>query len=146
MQYLLHLPLCVGNNPQYSLKVNCTDQAGGTVWILLSRHITTKVSNTLYPLPFRHVYVAVLGRNRTLSRCIFCCVTGFKRCSADLPLRAELIRYVDLSGIHTTSEFAARMSPALNASFALQHFERHNVVKICNRCCLFSTQDYHIYG
>ena len=31
-----------GNNPQYSLTVNAPEQ-GGTTWILLSRHITTKV-------------------------------------------------------------------------------------------------------
>lgn len=34
--------LFIGNNPQYSLKVRCGDPLA-TVWVLLSRHITTKV-------------------------------------------------------------------------------------------------------
>lgn len=40
--FMIKWCICIGNNPQYKLQVNCLDQAG-TVWVLLSRHITMKV-------------------------------------------------------------------------------------------------------
>ena len=40
------------------------------------------------------------------------------------------LRFVNLSGIHESKLY---MSPALNSSFAPQHFQRDNVVEIRNR-------------
>ena len=40
---------------------------------------------------FPNIYVAVLGRNQTLFRCVFRLLPRSKRCSAELPFRAGLI-------------------------------------------------------
>lgn len=42
LRHMIKWWMYIGNNPQYKLQVNCLDQAG-TVWVLLSRHITMKV-------------------------------------------------------------------------------------------------------
>ena len=46
----------------------------------------------------KHTCVAVQGRNRTLFRCVFILLHS-KRCSAELPLRAGLMRCVNVASI-----------------------------------------------
>ena len=82
-------------------------------------------------------YVAVLGRNRTLSRCIF--PQRYRIRSAVLPLRVGLIRAAKLH--QCLISLVARMSPTLNGSTALQRYECSNAVKIRNG---ISTRDCHI--
>ena len=80
------------------------------------------------------IHVAVMGRNRTLFRCIF--RLRYHVQSTELSLRAELI--------HAMYIFAAIMSPALNGYLALQHFEHGNVVELCNGILFdFYTSLYH---
>ena len=82
-------------------------------------------------------YVAVLGRNRTLFRCIFpqrYCIR-----SAVLPLRVGLIRAAKLHQCQIS--LVVSMSPTLNGSTALQRYECGNTVKTRNG---ISTRDCHI--
>ena len=76
-----------------------------------------------------HACVAVPGRNRTL----FCCVLRlhcFVRSALAFPLRRGSYALGKL--INTCHVYTASMSPALNRSSALQHFERSNAIEIRN--------------
>ena len=86
-------------------------------------------------------YVAVLGRNRTLFRCIF-------RLHYRVP--SALAKnfhegwgsYVLDKLMNTYHVYIALMSPTLNGSSALECFERRNGIKIRNRRFLPGTATY----
>ena len=67
-----------------------------------------------------HTQYVALGKNRNIPLHVSTMLSHSKRRSAELPHR--LIRYSCI--------FVARMSPALNGSSALQHFEHGNTVEI----------------
>ena len=76
----------------------------------------------------KYPYVAVLGRNGTLFRCVFWPRYRIRSAVVHTYVKGGAhTRYVDLLGID-----AAHMSPALNGSIALQHFKCGNMVEIRN--------------
>ena len=74
-------------------------------------------------------YAGVLGRNQTLFHCVFYLYYHIQSAVVQNPTKGgAYAHYIDLSGI-----FSACMSPSLNGSCALQHFEHGNMVELCNR-------------
>ena len=114
-QFPLSLPLPPATNPN-----------GATYPPQTCSHTCARIHFTVV----RYTCVAVLGGNQTLFCSIF--ITFEMLQHRNLIEGRAHMHYVDLSGVHASM---LCISPALNRSNVLQHFERDNTIEISTWDC-----------